>query len=81
MININSIDLVVRLVPRYGYLGLIIAHDRTNEQFANHEYYRTGDFKKTEVEALQAAKDMLQEIRSYTPPVDAFLKRQEAQAV
>lgn len=75
--HINSLDYVVRIVPRYGYLPLVVAHDRTTGK--THEYYR-GEFKATAEEALTNAVETAQSMAEYTPPIAEFFKKQQASA-
>lgn len=52
--KIEYYDIVVRFVPHYGYLPIVIAYD---EKHSSEEVYR-GEFKKTSDDAFKRANEV-----------------------
>lgn len=70
--HLNSLDIVIRFVPNYGYLPLIVGHDRSGEK--TREFFR-GSFAKSPELAFFAATEILPQVATDEPPVEAFLER------
>ncbi len=68
----NSFDFVARFVPRYGWLPLIVIHDRAGDK--SREIFR-GEFRPTAIDALASCNHIADEVRKDEPEFDELLKR------
>jgi hypothetical protein len=68
---LNALDIIVRIVPGFGYLPIIVGHDR--ETGKTEEYYR-GEMKATTEAAFSAAATYLQ-LRGLDVAVEDFMQR------
>lgn len=66
----NSFDFVVRFVPHYGFLPIIVIHDRADGK--TRELYR-GEFKPTAIDALAACNHIVDQVARNVPELRKLL--------